>query len=104
MTLYLRNQKNQTIVDIEFYKKENYLELKSVIVIDTYSEFLLSNLDRKNEIIKTFDYLSELRGWLWEIYFMKKRNTIEKYNDVLSTLKIELKRIAKEFNLLFITD
>ena len=69
MVLFIRNKKNRSIVDLDVYTKEGYIEITSCVLIDTYSEFLLENLDRKEEIISDFNEISELRGWLWEKYF-----------------------------------
>ena len=65
MTLFIRNKKNKSIVDIDLWikneGKRDYVELRSSVIIDTYSELLLNNLDRKDEIVK--DYL-QLRQYL----------------------------------------
>lgn len=108
MILFLRTQKNETIVDVEcFVKTEDgnkFIELHSVVVINQYSKFLLENLDKKDEIIEIFQDLSELRGWLWERYFMGTQNDPSKYNDVIKTLKALLKAIAEKFNLYYTED
>jgi hypothetical protein len=115
MIFFLRTQKNETIADIELYikteyksdgSKRNFLELRSVIMIDVYSKFLLDNTVRAEEIIPVFDNIQELRGWLWEEYFMVKDNdgSDEDYTDVMKRLRNELKYIADKFNLIYVED
>lgn len=108
MILFIRSKKNRTIVDIEFYKKSEdgseYLELHSSIDIKEYSNFLLDNLDKKNKIISTFNELSELRGWLWENYFMGRQNVVTEYSNVLKILREMLHKIADDFDLNYVED
>ena len=115
MIFFLRNQKDETIADIELFVKTEYekdgekrtfLELRSVIMIDAYSKFLLDNTVRAEEIIPVFDNIQEIRGWLWEEYFMVKDNngSDEDYIDVMKRLRNELKYIADKFNLLYVED
>jgi hypothetical protein len=108
MIYFLRTNKNETILDLEvFVKTENshsFVELHSVINIENYSRFLIDNLDRQDEIISDFDTLSELRGWLWEKYFMGRQNNGDEYDQVIKELKPFLKKIADKYNLALITD
>lgn len=104
MTLFIRNTKNETIVDVELYKTNKIIELHSAINIDTYSRFLLENLDRKSTIIGDFSFLAELRGWLWESYFGGSQNNIKEYDRVVEQVTRFMKNIANEYNLYFITD
>jgi hypothetical protein len=108
MILFLRNSKNESIVDIELFEKGDYIELRSVICIQPYSELLLSEFVNNpigvDEMIKTFDELSELRGWLWEVYFMGEQNTASEFENVLKEVQTRLKGVAKKYNLNFITD
>ena len=64
-----------TILDCEYFIKREegmkFLEIHSSVIVDTYSEFLLnSNPEKQMEIVEDFTELSELRGWLWESYFL----------------------------------
>lgn len=108
MTLYLRSSKNRTIVDIEFYEKtedsHSFLELHSSIIILEYSKLLLDNLDKKEELISDFSDISELRGWLWENYFMDTQNEVKEYSNVLKQLREMLQSIADKYNLIYRED
>ena len=112
MTLFLRTEKGETILDLEIYIKtedgNSFVEISSSIDIKNYSLFLLKNFDiytlKQGKIIADFDQLSELRGWLWEVYFMNKKNTEKAFDNVLSEIKKILINIAKKYNLRFIID
>jgi hypothetical protein len=108
MTLFIRDNQNRSIVDLELYIKRDdeklYVELSSVIEIIPYSEFLLANLDRKEEIIDAFSTISELRSWLWESYFMDDENTADKYDEVINVVGAILKKIAADLGLNYIED
>jgi hypothetical protein len=109
MTLFLRNQDNQTIVDIELFTKDGCVELNSTICILTYSKLLFELLINKSEdeikvFIQIFDNLSELRGWMWETYFATKKNTESEYSNVLKEVTNILKNIAEQYNLIFTVD
>lgn len=109
MILYLRDKRNKTILDVEIYvdsndMKMNHVELHSSVNIEPYSLFLIENFDNADEIISTFDELSELRGWMWENYFMVKDNKPEELNNVIEEVTKRLKEVAKKFDLGFVTD
>jgi len=108
MTLYLRNEKGDNLLDLEVWvKTENgysFVELSSSIDIPSYSYLLLDNLKKKNKIIHDFDNLSELRGWLWERYFMTSKNDGTQIDNVIDKLKIILTKVAKDYNLVLIED
>jgi hypothetical protein len=113
MILFLRNKNNRTILDLDCYVKTEYngeptpmkfVEVSVSVAIDTYSHFLLDNLQRKDEIIEDFDNISELRGWLWERYFMGGDNDPEKYDDVIKELRTMIKGYAEKYNLHYVED
>jgi len=108
MTLYLRNEKGRNLLDLEVWVKTedgySFVELSSVVNITNYSELLLNNIPKKNKIIHDFDNLSELRGWLWERYFMTGKNDGTQIDDVIGKLKIILNKVAKDYNLALIQD
>jgi hypothetical protein len=103
MTLYLRDDKGDNILDIDICVKTNgdssYVELISLVHIPIYSNLLLNNLNKKNKIIHDFDNLSNLRGWLWERYFMIGENDVNKFDHIIEQLKRILTKVAKDYNL-----
>lgn len=110
MTLYLRNKKNETLFEAEYYVDSyddgrRFLEISTAFNIREYSEWLL-NQDKENRtnILDSFELLSKLRGWLWEVYFMTERNTADKYDEVLKVLSELFTNIANELNLNYVTD
>lgn len=77
MIHYIRDNKNNTILDLEVFTNDDGTpDLSSSIDISNYSDFLLSK--EKGTPQQTtkfvFDRLSEARGWYWEVY----RETINK--------------------------
>lgn len=108
MTLFLRDEKNNSIVDLEYYVANEgnvpYLELSVSIDIKYYSVLLLSNRDRALQIINDFDNIQELRGWLWEVYFMGGKNDAGKYSDVLKELREMFKDVANRYKLSLVED
>lgn len=101
MTLFLRNKRNQTVLDLELWEQQGMVDLSSVVVIDTYSEFLLENLERSAEVVADFKELSELRGWLFERFAYEKRRN---FDEVLAALKSILTTVAKKYGLIFEID
>jgi|TARA_R110000851_G_scaffold56073_3_gene131198 hypothetical protein len=111
MTIFIRDKKNNSILSLDVgvqarEDKSKFVELSSVVDVEYYSRFLLNNLDIKNEIISDFQELSELRGWLWESYFMTGKNigSEEQYSDVLSKLKEMVKEVVTKYCLYYTED
>lgn len=93
MTIFLRNQKNETLVDIELNNGTEGMDLRSVVIIETYS---------KLQVVHDFSEISELRGWFWEVY-MEMTSNISLESAFTEVNKILLP-IAKRHNLNLITD
>jgi hypothetical protein len=108
MILFLRNDKRESIVDIEcFVKTEDerkFVEINASVIIEPYSRFLLENLNMKDEIIAEFSQIDELRGWLWESYFMGGDNDPEEYDNIIKLLQEGLKEIAEKYKLSYVED
>ena len=110
MILYLRDEKNRTILDVEVFVKtedsKSFVELHSVVDIANYSYLLLKTdvKAKQLEIIADFDELSELRGWLWEHYFMGRQNNKDEYDSVVKELKRLLKLTAEKYQLSIVED
>ncbi len=110
MTLFLRNEKNQTILDLDVWVKtedsNSFVEISSSVDISNYSQMLIKNTDSKiqQEMIKDFDELSELRGWLWEVFFMGGKNDPKEFDKVATELKQILKTIAEKYGLFVVQD
>ena len=126
MILFIRNKSNETIVDVELYKtsqgakndKVAYIELSSTVCITPYSEFLVrfytdliksegtveEMSERLLEVINDFNDIYELRGWLWEVYFMDKENTPEEFSNVLNEVRTMMRDMANKYNLIYVED
>lgn len=101
MTLYLRNQKRQTLVDIEVYKSDGNIDISASVMIGPYSQLLLSAVD-KQQVIEDFEFLSELRGWFWESYCEK--NDIVVFSEVEKKVKDILREIGDAYGLYVVED
>lgn len=109
MTIYLKNEENETILDLEVWVKTeesiSFCELRSVVDIKNYSLMLLETPQKAQaELISYFDQLSELRGWLWETYFMGRKNEEKEIDGVIDELKLILKKVADKYGLYLVTD
>ena len=113
MIFYLRNNKNKDIdlAEVEIYlvldsiEANCYVELNSYIYISNYSTLLLETTEEKKiELIKEFDNISELRGWMWEKYFAVKKNTQEEFYGVMSEVKAMLNSLASKHELCVVED
>lgn len=103
MTIYLRTPENDTLVDITVFQNGNHPDIRSDVIIKNYSKFLLENHYRRHEIIKVFDDLNELRGWLFEVYLPLENKDATK-EDVIRRVKLILKDISNNFKLNVVTD
>ena len=103
MTIYLRTPENDTLVDITVFQNGNHPDIRSCIIIKNYSKFLLENHYRRHEIIKTFDDLSEMRGWLHEVYLSVENKDATK-EDVIQRVKLILQGVCNNFKLNIVTD
>lgn len=112
MTLYLRDENNKTLFEAEVWVKTEYepnlkysfVELSPSVNIANYSKFLLDNQKKSAKIISDFDNLSELRGWLWERFFMTGKNDGTQIDDVIDKLKVILGKVARDYKLFLIAD
>lgn len=110
MTYYIRTKDGKTLIDIECWVKteddNSFVEISTSVEIMNYSIHLLSIKDMKQQMqcIRTFDELSELRGWLWEVYFMTKENTKDEYDNVRVKLREILNNAAKLSDLVVVED
>ena len=102
MTIFLRNDKNRSVVDIEVNSGKSNMDIHSIVVIDAYSKVLLANLNRSDEVVEDFQSISELRGWFWEVYM----ESVEapNFNEVIIKIRDMLIPIAEKYNLNYIVD
>jgi hypothetical protein len=106
MILFLRDQNNDTVVDVELYQTENHIELHSSVILEAYSKILLSvKIEEINNVITDFNTLQELRGWLWENYFGgQNKNTTQEYSKILEIVRNKLKTVGIKYGLYYVED
>lgn len=97
MIHFLRNQKNQTIVECEVYGND----LSAGTDIENYSVMLidLHNGDLHYPFINDISQLDEIRGWWWE---MAKDSG--KYKSIDDFVKEKFIEVAQKHNLNYVTD
>ena len=107
MIHYLRDNKRNNIIETECWVKREdweYIEVSSSVDIIHYSRFLLDNSDKAGAVTSYISELDELRGWLWEVYFMTGKNDPSKIDDVNHKISQFYQKVGKELNLNYITD
>ena len=113
MVHFLRDKNNNTLLEAMVYvdgyehgEGKDYVEVRSGINVIHYSAFLLTASDRKtqNKIINIFYDLDELRGWLWENYFMVKKNIASEKDNVEKEVGRMFKNAAEQLGLYYVTD
>lgn len=102
MTIYLRNEKNQSLLDLEVWKKGETTEVSAGVPIKAYSMLLLSRPSQTDYIIDAFDELDQLRGWYWERFV--ERNPNHTMKELLDAIYEILTPICKELDLHIVTD
>ncbi len=105
MIHYLRNDNGDTLLDLEVFSNEGTTDLRSVVNIHEYTDFLLSHDDDDKKKIKfVFDKLSESS---WERYWEVYRVTINKNpstKDVNSVIGLMVQSAARVVKLNYVTD
>ncbi len=116
MIYSIRSKDNKDLAEVEIYvksdeNKEKYIEINSSVNIKNYSMFLLNLLTSSKtpetvtaEFALCFDFISELRGWLWEVYFAVNKNEPECIKEVNVKVKELLDYISNKFELVVIED
>lgn len=102
MTLFLRTKENETVVDIELNNGENGLDVRVATDIKIYSEILLANLDKQEQVIEDFSEIDNLRGWFFEVYMEQTEKP--DLPDVQTEIKKIILPIAEKYNLFYVID
>jgi len=112
MTIFLRDKNNKTIIETEVYSKkyedidDSHIEILSTVDIQNYSLFLLDQkLSDQFQFISLIETLSELRGWLWEVYFNGTKNTTDHLDEVRKKVENFYREVSGKFDdLSYVTD
>lgn len=102
MTLFLRNQENRSIVDIEINFADRTNDLHSAVNIEFYSRLLRENIHRAEEVISDFKEIDELRAWFWEVYMEIEPEPNLK--NCVNQIRELLIKIADKYNLNYVED
>ena len=109
MLLLLKNQDKKIIIGVEIFQDNKFLELRSIPHLLNYSIFLL-NLPAQVQIKFSEDIfeISEISSWLFNMYehggIQRNDDINDQYEEVLSLLRKKLKKVAQEWDLIYIED
>jgi len=97
MIHFLRNDRNQTIIECEVYNND----LSASTNIESYSMMLIDmhNKDQHYPFIKTFSELDEIRGLWWE-----KEKDFSNWKSIDDFVKSKFVEVAKKYSLNYVTD
>ena len=112
MIHFLRDSSNKTIIETEVWNKQDsnsneidkYTEISSSVDIYNYSIFLLSTDIVKSIVIIEIGKLDELRGWLWESFYMVGMNDGTKKDEIEGLVRDMYKDAAEKLGLHYVTD
>ena len=108
MTIYLKNDRGDVLFECEYWIKtvegiehNKFLEISTGINILHYSQLLVDSIPSQNhmQVINNFTTLNDLRGWLWESWFMGRKNDPNEYNEVYSALRNIIDGAANDLGL-----
>ena len=103
MTLFLRDKKNNTLCECDFFTNDGSLDVSCSVSIINYTKFLVHNIQYAQTIAKIFEDLSQMRGLLWETY----TNVMGKDYDMdraIGIARLEFEKVAVSFNLCVVED
>lgn len=103
MTLFLRDENNDNLVDIEVYRGENGLDCSSVVDVEYFARKLeqYKSDEMKETFIGTMKYFQEIR----EMFHHKKKNDSQKELMVLTNvIREQMIEAAKMFDLYYVED
>jgi len=100
MTLYLRDDQNRDVADIEITEDDVHV----VVPILGYSLLLLqqNDLEAQAQCIADFQTIQGLRGWYWETFREKFPNPAQDLT--VASLKGGLANIVARYNLAVVED
>lgn len=105
MILYLRNENNETVVDMEiFTNSDDITDVICTVMIKPYTEILLKDkYTNKEKVANDFDKISEIRSWFWESYMLGKNQPVDP-GSVINAIKKYLEPFRLEYSLYYVTD
>lgn len=119
MYIFLKN-KGKTLCDVGIYGEEYSdgtwtADIKSVILIKNYSQFLMDNTDQQMQIAEDFDAIQNFRQQYWEgnglFPYAKRYDIDEEYkqfcndkNEITAIIRKKMQDVAKKYNLEYSED
>lgn len=105
MILYLRDDNNTNLFEVEIYESNEGIEVKPHVYSNSCFHHIMKHSKFRNYIdqfIKEFKPLEELRGWYFEIY--KQSKEPQDINSIITKLRIMLKDVADRLSIDLIED
>jgi len=96
MTLRLLNNDEKVLFQSDLKLNDGQIEFNSIINISNYSKLLLASPNKEN-LIRDFNHLNNIKGWLWERFFMDTEET--DMETVLEKMNVILTKISKTYDL-----
>jgi hypothetical protein len=105
-SIYANKMKCADIVcGITYEAGEAFVYINTILDIRHYSLILLDlPIDLQESFIDDFTEISNLSDWLWDTFFGLDKNTIERFDDVLSNLYRILSVIVDKYKLSILID
>jgi len=104
MVLFIRDELNNTIVDLELYKNK-YIECSVAIDIYYYSNKLLELVNSTGklaiEFIKDIDYISEIKE---KVHNEKRSDTDEEIQRIKTMITNLFLTVCEKYDLLYVED
>lgn len=115
MTYYIRTKENQTLIDIEFWKKHDIYDVIVSFPIKGLFKYFLNNKDFQNEpnlqkdFIDDLEAIQNIRKWIFEEYnqfgqFNKGKGDIVVKKEIQNYIETLLNDFAKQYDLKIVTD
>ena len=103
MTLFLRDKKNNTLCECDFFTDDGSLDVSCSVSILNYTKLLMRIQKDIWAASKIFEGLDQMRGLLWEMNteVMGKDYDMEKAIDIVRT---EYEKAAKLYDLFIVED
>lgn len=78
MTLFVRDDKNRTLIEFEIVTRDGALEPSAALYVTNYTRFVLKTTYPQMQVADIFDTLSEIRGTYYETHILLNRPPIDR--------------------------
>lgn len=115
MVYYIRTKENKTLIDIDFWQKSDFYDVKVSYSIKDLFNYFLNNKDFLNEpnlqkdFIDDLEVIQNIRTWVFEEYnqfwhLNKGEGSDSVKKDIQNYVETLLNDFAKQYDLKMVTD